>query len=70
MQSTLWTSQGFDNATINNIQLIDLIGRKQKLNHTLSLIDLVGVPEGLYILQIGLDDTRLVTKKIMIINDF
>jgi len=55
-----------NNVPINNIQLIDLLGRRQEINFTLPLIDLSNVPSGLYILHLELNDTRLVTEKIII----
>lgn len=52
--------------TGKGIQLFDLMGRKQKIDYSSPIIDLSQVSTGLYILQFELNDSEIVTKKIIV----
>ncbi len=54
-----------ENTKINNIQLFDLIGKKQQISTNGQSVDLSQIPAGMYILQIDLGDEKSVIKKVI-----
>ena len=55
-----------ENSKIKNIQLLDLMGKEQKISTSGHSIDASDVPSGVYILQVTFDDKKALTKKIII----
>ena len=54
-----------DDSVLENVFLIDVLGRKHEIKFTSLLIDMRDIPKGMYLLYLELDNGELFTRKIL-----
>lgn len=56
----------FDKKTISRVWLIDIKGKRQKLDFEINAIDVSSVDQGMYLINIITNDNQIITKKVLI----